>query len=239
MKNEYNIDSSIFIELEEDKERKNNENKDLKISIFIYLLELLLFFTGLIRERVKERKAYIKNFLYLNGINNWSYWISFFIVDFTRLTIISLLLILPMYYINTYTNYILANIFITNISLLIFIYFISSFFYKEDSGTKFLFLLALILIIITIFLVIIANETNYDGFNNYLYKEFKGTFNFTIFDITPISTMIFSFLRILYFDYSKAKYYLFTSYITQLLNIIFYGGLLLLLEGGYFKRYII
>ena len=101
LKNEYNIDASIFIELEEDKERKNNENKDLKISIFIYFLELLLFFTGLIRERVKERKAYIKNFLYLNGINNWSYWISFFIVDFTRLTIISLLLILPMYYINT------------------------------------------------------------------------------------------------------------------------------------------
>ena len=241
LKNEYNIDASIFIELEEDEEGKNYDNKNQtnqKISIIIYFFELLIFFTGLIYERVKERKTYIKNFLHLNGINNWSYWISFFIIDFTRLIIISLILVLPMYYINEITNYILANIFITNISLLIFIYFISSFFYKEDSGTKFIFLLALISIIIAIFLVIIANETNYDGFNNYLYKVFKGTFNFTIYDITPISSMILSFLRIINFDYCKAKYYLFTSYITQLVNIIFYGCLLILSEGGYFNRFI-
>jgi len=44
-------------------------------------------------------------------------------------------------------------------------------------------------------------------------------------------------LRIINFDY-KVKYYLFTSYITQFLNIIFYRGLLLLLEGGYFNRFI-
>ena len=241
LKNQYNIEASILTELEEDEEGKNNDNIDQnnqKISIFIYFFELLIFFTGLIYERVKERRTYIKNFLHLNGISNWSYWISIFIIDFTRLIIISLLLILPMYYINAITNYILANIFITNISLLIFIYFISSFFYKEDSGTKFLFLLALISIIITIFLVIIANETNYYSFNDYLYKVFEGTFNFTIFDITPISSMIFSFLRILNFNYCKAKYYLFTSYITQLVNIIFYGGLLILLESGYFNRFI-
>ena len=146
MKNEYNIFASIFIELEEE-EKKNNANQDfanLHISIFIYFFELLIFFVGLIYERVKERKTCIKNFLHLNGINNWSYWISFFIIDFSRSIIISLLLILPMYYLNiytNYTNYILANIFITNISLIIFIYFISSFFYKEDSGTKFIFYL--------------------------------------------------------------------------------------------------
>ena len=239
LKNEYNIDASIFTELE-DEEGKNNNNKEetnLKISIFIYFFELLIFFAGLIYERVKERKGYIKNFLHLNGINKWSYWISFFIIDFARLIIISLILVLPMYYINIiYTNYILANIFITNISLIIFIYFISSFFYKEDSGTKFLFLLSLLSIIIAIFLVIIANETNYDDFNNYLYEVFERTFNFTIFDITPISSMIFSFLRILSFNYWKIKYYLVTSYITQLVNIIFYGGLLILLESGFFNR---
>mgnify|MGYP002625422412 CR=1 FL=1 len=50
--------------------------------------------------------------------------------------------------------------------------------------------------------------------------------------------MIFSFLRILNFDYCKAKYYLFTSYITQFVNIIFYGILLILLEDGYFNRFI-
>ena len=241
LKNEYNIFASIFIELEEE-EKKNNANQDfanLHISIFIYFFELLIFFVGLIYERVKERKTCIKNFLHLNGINNWSYWISFFIIDFSRSIIISLLLILPMYYLNihtNYTNYILANIFITNISLIIFIYFISSFFYKEDSGTKFIFLFALILIIITIFFVIIKNEINCDGFNNYLSKVLERTFNFTIFDITPISSMIFSFLRISNFSYYRAKYYLFTSYITQLVNIIFYGGLLILLEVGFFNR---
>ena len=130
----------------------------------------------LIYDRIKEKKTYIKRFLPLNGINIWSYWISSFIIDFTKLIIISLLLILPMYYINIITNYILANIFITDISLLIFIYFISSFFSKEDSGTQFLFLLALISIIIAIFLVCIANSTNYDDFNKYLYKIFEGTF---------------------------------------------------------------
>ena len=239
LKNEYNIEASILTDLEEEEEsNKGKVLTNLQISIFIYVFELLIFFAGLIYDRIKERKAYIKKYWHLNGINIWSYWISFFIIDFSKLIIISLLLILPMYYINIVTNYILANIFISDISLLIFIYFISSFFSKEDSGTNILFILALISIIITILLVSIVNEINYRDFNSYLYKEFAGTFNFTIFDITPISSMIFSFLRILYFDYSKAKYYLLTSYITQFVNIIFYGVLLILLERGYFNRFI-
>ena len=115
MKNEYNIEASIFTELEE--EEKYNGNQDLtnlQISIFIYVFELLIFFMELIYDKIKERKTYIKRFLYLNGINNWSYWLSFFIIDFTKLIIISFLLILPMYYINIKTKYILVNIFIAD-----------------------------------------------------------------------------------------------------------------------------
>ena len=133
--------------------------------------------------------------MHLNGISKWSYWISFFIVDFTRLIIISLLLIFPMYYINRLTNYIFANIFISNISSIIFIYFISSFFDKKDTGTKFLFLLVLISIIINIFLFIIEKETNYYSFNNYLLIVYRIAFIFTIFYIIPISSMIFSFFE--------------------------------------------
>ena len=95
----------------------------------------------------------------------------------------------------------------------------------------------MISIIINIFLVIIEKETNYYGFNNYLLIVYRIAFIFTIFYIIPISSMIFSFLRIINFGY-EVKYYLFTSYITQFLNIIFYGGLLLLFEGGYFNRFI-
>ena len=238
LKNEYNIDASIFTEIEEEGEEnsENQNQRNEKIFLFIYVFELLIFFAGVIYDRIKEKKTYIKNFLHLNGISKWSYWLSFFIIDFSKLIIISVLLIVPMYYINIVTNYILANIFITDISLLIFIYFISSFFSKEDSGTKFLFLLALIFIIITIFLIYLANESNQKGSIKYIYKEYKGTFNFTIFDITPFSSMILTFLRIVNFDDCKAKYYLFTSFITQFVNIIFYGVLLILLEGGYFNR---
>ena len=239
LKNEYNIEASIFTEIEEeDKKSESQGLTNLKVSIFIYFFELFIFFDGIICDKIKERKAYIKRYLYLKGISLWSYWISFFIIDFTKLIIISLLLILPIYYINIITNFILANIFITDISLLIFFYFISCFFPKnEDSGTKFLFILALISILITILLISIANIINDDGFIKYSYKVFEKTFNFTIFDITPISSMIFYFLRILCFNYDDAKYYLFTSYITQFVNIIFYGVLLILLEGGYFNRF--
>ena len=135
LKNEYNIDASIFIEMEEKEEEKINfsvKETNKKISILTYLFGLFIFFIGLIYDRIKERKSGIKRFLYLNGINNWSYWISFFIVDYIKLIIISLLLILPMISIKIIKIYFLFNIFFKNISLLIFIYFISSFFSKED-----------------------------------------------------------------------------------------------------------
>ena len=221
LKNEYNIEASIFSEMEE-KEEENDiilekEQINNVICILTYFFGLLLFFSGIIYDRVKERKSGIKNFLYLNGINKWSYWISFFIVDYTKLIIISLLLIFPIYSINKIiTNYFLANIFSTNLSLLIFIYFISSFFSKEDSGTKFLFLFALITI----------------SFVN-LKIVYEIDYNFSIFYLTPISFMIFSFWRILKFAPNKSN-----DYIIQFSNIIFYGGLLILLESGYFNKFI-
>ena len=85
--------------MEEKEEEKINfsvKETNKKISILTYLFGLFIFFIGLIYDRIKERKSGIKRLLYLNGINNWSYWISYFIFDYIKLIIISLLLILPM-----------------------------------------------------------------------------------------------------------------------------------------------
>jgi len=108
-----------------------------------------------------------------------------------------------------------------NVSLLIFIYFISSFFSKEDLGTQFFIIFSLITINFVNLKIDILDEI-FDITNFYY---------ISIFQINPISFMILSFLKILKLGPSETKYYLFISYIVHFLNILFYGGALIFIES--------
>ena len=152
LKNEYDIDASILTKIEFRNNRFDEINKIKVYNTYILLLifcigsfiGFIIYLSGLIQEKIKERIRNIKHLLYLSGCNLWSYWISFYIVDFTQLMIFVLLLSLPAYCINELISYFWINLIFICISSLIFIYSISYFFSKEDSGTKFIILLFLL-----------------------------------------------------------------------------------------------
>ena len=72
------------------------------------------------------------------------------------------------------------------------------------------------------------------------------SYNFTVLDLTPITSMLLSFGRILYainfegtwfYKYSPGTY-LATSYMIQFINLIFYGILLILMEAGHLRKFL-
>ena len=134
-------------------------------------------------------------------------------------------------------------------SSLVFIYFVSFFGSNAESGVKFLFLLILGYIIcfvcLTIFFafLLIINVK----LIIYMYNSFANSYNFTICDFTPVTSMLLSFGRILYgianhgFDpthqYGPATY-LYTSFIAQGINFAIYLILLILMEKGVIREFL-
>ena len=138
-------------------------------------------------------------------------------------------------------------------SCLAFVYSISFFFEKEESGQKVLsFLIFFILIILAIVLIFMASlELEIDL--SFLLNQY----NFTVFDITPITSFMLSSFRLTFSYYFfeamyipdnyekldfgnfgslyRPSHYAVTSLIVQIINIIIYSGLLLLLESGVLK----
>ena len=258
LKNEYNIDATILSKILYKKEMSIGDDKRMNedtISVLIIVclgsvFGFVIFLGGLINEKIKERKTNIKHLLYLSGSNSWSYWLSFFIIDYLKLIIFTVLLIIPIYYISSSGGYyFLLNMIIIDLSSLIFIYFISFFGSNADSGVKFLFILLLSffvgLICFTILAVFLSIITPYIIL--YVYNSFTDSYNFTIFDITPVTSMILSFGRILYgvanyegiplYKYGPGTY-LRTSYMVQFINLVFYGIFLILMETGYLRIFL-
>ena len=256
LKNEYGIDVSIISQFELEKEMsigddKNIDEDTIGVLIIVCLGSVfgyVIYLGGLINEKIKERKTNIKHLLYLSGSNPWSYWISFFIIDYLKLLIYTLLLIIPIYYVNsTGGYYFLLNLLVIDLASLMFIYFISFFGSNAESGVKFLFVLLLSFvifligfIIFSLFLYAISIK-----FIKYIFESFSNSYNFTLFDFTPVTSMLLSFGRLLYgianyegdplYKYGPATYLL-TSYIVQLINFVVYGILLILMEAGYLKK---
>ena len=256
LKNEYGIDVSIISQFELEKEMsigddKNIDEDTIGVLIIVCLGSVfgyVIYLGGLINEKIKERKTNIKHLLYLSGSNPWSYWISFFIIDYLKLLIYTLLLIIPIYYVNsTGGYYFLLNLLVIDLASLMFIYFISFFGSNAESGVKFLFVLLLSFvifligfIIFSLFLYAISIK-----FIKYIFESFSNSYNFTLFDFTPVTSMLLSFGRLLYgianyegdplYKYGPATYLL-TSYIVQLINFVVYGVLLILMEAGYLKK---
>ena len=259
LKESYNIDATILrkISFKEGSEEENKLSDVLNDSIILIIVCLINFFGfvvflgGLMLEKIKEKRTNIKHLLYLSGNNIVSYWLGFYITDYIKLLFFTILLVAPVYYVNGCATYFGLDMLIINISSLSFIYFISFFCSKDDSGSKALFIFVFGFVIIMV-LIIIAFPDDLDKIFN-LTKPYTPT----IFDITPVTSMVFSFIRLILSytfiheieknfngDYSaqesngfkRPENYLYTSYIAQLINIVFYSLLLILAESGLLSK---
>jgi len=202
---------------------------------FIFILEKIM------REKIKERVLKIKHLLYLSGCNMWSYWLGFFIVDFIKLTIFSLFLLIPLSLIIC-TKYLFLDMIMICASSLIFIYFISLVCDKEIFGLIILFSSIIIIIIFNIIVLLIKE-------NDIFIYIFKSILNH--FDYTPISSMLISFTRLMLSMWNEENEwgdknnlfltsvdYIRYSSLSKFLNLIFYGIILLFYESGYFSSMI-
>ena len=186
-------------------------------------------------EKIKEKRTNIKHLLYLSGSNIFSYWIGFYFVDYIKLFIFSIFLILPVFTISDCALYFGYDMLAVNFSSLSFIYFLSFFCSKDDEGAKILFLFVFSFIMVVVILNIVAPK-NSSTFIFNLFDAYKPTF----FDMTPITSMLLSFSRII-ISYSifseldkmipfklekvnnirRPEKYLVTSFISQGILILF------------------
>ena len=257
LKNEYDIDAAILSTIEYRKEMSIGDEQNINddtISVLIIIcfgsaFGFVIYLGGLINEKIKERKTNIKHLLYLSGSNSWSYWIAFLIIDYIKLIVFTILLIIPIFYVNSSGGYyFLLNMLVINLSSLIFIYFISFFGSRADSGVKFLFILLLSFIIglIVFFILLIFSSVFNKKVIQYVLNSFGSSYNFTIFDLTPVTSMLLSFGRLLYgivnfegqpfYKFGPATY-LTTSYMVQFINLFVYSVLLILMESGHLRKF--
>ena len=257
LKEEYNIEATIFPEIiykaisgEAQTENAISAIFDLFVLIIVCLIALfgfVIFLGGLMFEKIKEKRTNIKHLLYLSGSNIWSYWIGFYIVDYLKLLIFNILLISPIYSCSGAATYFGLDMLAISFSSLSFIYFISFFCKKDDDGAKILFLIVFGFLIIVGFLAIALGDSIF----KYI-SSFTDTYKPNIFDLTPVTSMGLSFIRIIVsyalnkvddIDQSNSSFgtpkeYLFTSYIAQILNFIIYTLLLIFAETGLLQKLI-
>ena len=263
LKEEYDIDAMILPELSF--ESLSGFNFSRLISFFmdsfmyiiiciIILFGFVIFLGGLMFEKIREKRTNIKHLLYLSGNNVLGYWMAFFIVDYIKLTIFSILLILPIYYITGAATYFGLNMLLINLSSLSFIYFITFFCSKDDEGAKILFL------ILIAFLMGVGLLSFIVGGKAFSYvSSFSRPYYPNLFDFTPLSSMALAFIRIMFIylinekkddadqyvqaviegmNLSSPFEYVITCYIAQLINFIFYSTLLMLAEKGLIEKII-
>ena len=244
LKNEYNIDASILTKVKYNylNNKKVNYYKIFKDFFSLIIMGLwaafglLLLLAGLASEKINERKNNIKRFIYLNGGNLVGYWISYFIIDLIKIMMFSSLLLISTFSINNSGGYFIANMASVSLSSLFFIYFISYFCSKEDSVIKFSFIYLIISVSITFIFQYFNLEKN-------IFDLITNKFEFTTFDLNPITSMIFSLIRLSYNFCAEptqsiepglrpVTIVLWNSLTVQAFNLIAYGALFLFVECG-------
>ena len=241
LKNEYNIDASIFPEIKQKKLYKYKKIIDtpekiaIGLSMFICVFNYLINLTGILYNKMNENNPDNNiNCLFYYGINQIEYEIIFFIFYFLKLFFYNIIVILPILYLSDIAKYILLMFILINISSLIFIYLFSYLLPRENRGTKFIFIFILIIILFIVLLIFLHYDKIYIIFEKFnKYKKY----NFTFLDITPISQMIQFLIRLFnsYLNNDKEKS-LYIDIINQIINIFFYGGILFALKFGFFKK---
>ena len=217
------------------------------------ILGFIIFLGGIVYEKIKERKTKIKYLLYLSGCNMWSYWCAFFIIDFIKSLIFSVLLLLPIYLISDLGLYFFFSMPMMILSSLVFMYFLSSFWRDEDSGTKILLISLVVTFLVVLFLYsfIIApamekSEVLYDIFINFVPKRYF----FSIFDLSPITSLALTLYRIIqsnekhsmeydvpiFNEYYHPMDYVYTGMLTQFINFLAFFSLMVLNETGYLAK---
>ena len=252
LKKEYGIKAAIFDEI------INIRANDIGISTnqiaimfslcFGCSISLCIYLATIIAEKIRERTKNIKHILYLSGANMCSYWCGFYIVDIIKMIIFSSLAAASIYIISSYASYIWIDLIITLFSSLIFVYSISFLFEKEESGQKALsFLIILVLIIfVIVVLVMVSLDISID------LSFILNKYNFTIFDISPITSFMLSSLRLTFsfiiyksmnslpivideFNFDplgtlyRPKIYILTSLMVHSINLVFYSCLFFLI----------
>ena len=271
LKKYYDIDAIILHELEMNffsdgglKETFFNFFKDFIVLIIVCLIALfgfVIFLGGLMFEKIREKRYNIKYLLYLSGSNTWGYWLGFYIVDYIKLIFYDIFLMIPIFYVSGVGIYFSLDVLVISISSLSFIYFISFFCQKEEEGAKVLFIFVFGFLIVLSGLVIVYQSKllKYSSSFTELYK-------LNIMDLTPVTSMGLSFLRIIIsFSFWEAadkalnslgglldvdlnfnqisgfyrpKYYLYTSFIAQAANFVIYTLLLIFAESGWLTKFL-
>jgi len=237
----------------------SSDYPDKEALIFVGLsivMGYIVYLGGFVYDKIKERKTKTKYLLYLSGCNMWSYWCAFFIIDFLKLMLFGILSMLPLFYISNFSNlgiYILSCLPMMCFSSLAFIYFFSLFWRDEESGTKILLLSIIISALVIAFLYFyilmpISKDSEFlqEIFWNFLEKRFL----FTLFDITPLTSLGLTLYRVTYSfqlhmkdnreivkKFYKPYWYVISGSMMQLINFIAYFILIVLHETGALSRF--
>ena len=258
LKESYGIDATIFGKITiKTGGTVGDSNEILTDSIVLIIVCLLSFFGyviflgGLMHEKIKEKRTHIKHLLYLSGNKLPAYWLGFYVADYIKLLFFTIILVAPLWKINGCATYFLVDLLFVNIAALSFVYFISVLCQKEEQGSRVLFSFIFTVVILLTILMIIA------GTNNFLDKliNLQKPLVPTIYDITPFTSMVFNFIRMIisysiFAQYEKRRgtdadviagfhkpgFYLASSFIAQLMNIVFYTLLLIIAESGCWKK---
>ena len=233
------------------KKRKVDDD-NVEILVFSIVLGYIIFVGGLVFEKIKERKTKIKYLLYLSGCNMWSYWIAFFIIDFVKMILFSVFILLPLMLINRVGFYLFSVMPMMSLASIVFIYFFSSFWRDEDSGVKILILSivisAIVILLIYVFLSPLFEKSKFlrELFFDFMPKRYF----FTLFDFTPLSSLAITIYRIIksnaliqdhgYYDdddYYKPLSYIITGNLNLLVNFIIYFSLMFVHEKKYLQKY--
>ena len=256
LKKEYDINAAILYEIV-DSNTQEIGNSGVDVSelstmfslSFACIISLCIYLGTIMSEKIKERTKNIKHILYLSGSNLWSYWCGFYVVDLIKLLIFSSLAAAILYVFNNFASFIWIDLIITSFSTLCFVYFLSFILSKEESGQKSLLLIVFGLLILFAVVLIILVSTGKD----FDVKFMMNKYNFTIFDITPITSFLLSYLRLV-FSYTffsanffenltefeiplfgkiyKPKEYILTSLMVQAINLVFYFLVIILFESS-------
>ena len=220
--------------------KKKVINNDSDIIIVGIMFGYYIFLSSLVFEKIKERRTKVKHLLYLSGCNMYSYWVAFFIIDFVKLLIFNVLLLIPIFIKTRIGLYLFLCFPLANLSSLVYIYLLSYFCYNEKYG--------MILMLVYLFLLTFLTLTLLRLFFLPLQDDIEQKkFIFSNNDFTPMTSLLMTLYRIIRSNaideldldidgYSKPKYYLIFGQIYQLIDFIVYFSLFLLNEKGYFAK---